>query len=200
MTRPQAASRRSRDYASTIWAALLVVACASCAEPSLPERTDERETPSQTRLQEVITYRACSSAPPGALMPLPRDVPTEQDPLTSAVMELVKGVNDRESALGCTSFFSTETQNALRGIRRTESGDTVLVDFRDFARALGDSAGVKSFLPPGIMAELTWTIFQFDDVNAIRFSFDGSESAFWQWLAGPDAAPEVFTRADWEQI
>lgn len=115
-------------------------------------------------------------------------------------MELVKGVNASETALGCTSFFSSQTQNAVRSVRQTEQGDTVFVDFREIDRALADSADVKSFLPPGIMAELTWTIFQFAEVNAIRFSFDGSETAFWRWLAGPDAVTEVFTRADWEQI
>jgi hypothetical protein len=112
----------------------------------------------------------------------------------------VKGVNEHESALGCTSFFSSATQGALRGVHRSEQGDTLFVDLRDFTDALPDASGVMSFLPTGFLAELTWTLFHFDDIDAVRFSFDGDEPAFWHWLGGPDAPVEIFTRTDWEQI
>ena len=179
---------------------ILLFALAACTEAPIPDGGAWETADPPARMQEVITHRSCSSADPGALLPLARHVPADRDPVASAVAELLKGVDEHEAALGCASFFSPETRGALRGVRRNERGDTVFVDFRDFSDALPDDVGVNSFLPPGIMAELTWTLFEFETIDAIRFAFDGDEPAFWSWLAGPGARVEVFTRRDWEQI
>jgi hypothetical protein len=152
-------------------------------------------------MQEVFAYRACDFAAPGELIALPREVPADVDPVAATVSELLRGVTDEERAGGCRSFFSSETDDALRSVRTNPDGDTVHLDFRDFSAALPDEPAAKSFLPPGVMAELTWTIYhQFPRVQAVRFSFDGDEQAFWSWLGGESTEPTTFTRGMWERI
>lgn len=163
-------------------------------------RVDADAPPADDAVQEVLTYRACSFGNPGELVPLPRSVPADRDSVAAAIAELVKGVNADEAARGCTSYFSEETRNSLRAVRRSGGGDTVTVEFRSLMGLVPEVQGARSFLPPGIMAELTWTVFQFTDVEAIRFSIDGDEQAFWRWLGGPGTRAQVYTRADWEQI
>ena len=101
-----------------------------------------------------------------------------------------------ERERGLRSSFGPWTDNALLDVQRR--GDTVHIDLVEFPRAILDDPGAKSFLPPGLMADITWTMFrQFPDVAAIRLSFAGSEQAFWSWLGGPVRA---FTRRDWERV
>ncbi|HEX2165733.1 MAG TPA: GerMN domain-containing protein [Longimicrobiales bacterium] len=135
------------------------------------------------------------------MVPLPRTVSADRDPAAASIAAVVAGVSEAEADRGCSSFFSSRTANSLRDVRRSSNGDTVIVDFRNFTDALPEAPGVKSFLPPGVMAELTWTLFhQFPDIAAARFLFDGDEQAFWTWLGGPGTAAHAFTRAMWEQI
>jgi hypothetical protein len=116
-------------------------------------------------------------------------ISADREPVAAAVETLLEGVNEEERGRGCESFFSSSTAGALREIRRSDRGDTLAVDLRDFTGALPDAPGVKSFLPPNVMAELTWTLFhQFPQIEALRFSFDGDEGTFWVWLGGPGAA------------
>jgi hypothetical protein len=144
---------------------------------------------------------ACVSpaAVPGQLYRAYRRVHASADPVEAALRELVRGPSQQEEAIGLSSFFSERTADALQRVTHSSRGDTVTIDFTaDLAGRLPPSPEVKSFLPPGIMAELTGTVFaQFPKVQAIRFRFDGSERAFWQWLSGE---PRAFTRRDWEQV
>lgn len=185
-------------YSHSLLLLLLVSACMGT-----PQRGQTRGNGPATEppRQEVIVYRACDSAEPGALMPLRREVPADLDPVAAAIGELLRGVNDEERARGCSSFFSPRTADALRSVERSEGGDTVLVDFRDFSPAIPDAPGATSFAPPGVMAELTWTIFQqFPDIDAVHFSFDGDERAFWTWLGDEATEPQAFTRRMWEEV
>jgi hypothetical protein len=77
----------------------------------------------------------------------------------------------------------------------------VFVRFHDFSGTIPELAGATSFLPPGVMAELIWTIFrQFEEIDAARFSFDGDEATFWSWIDGEGTEPRAFTREDWDRI
>jgi hypothetical protein len=194
--------RRNPPEAGHAWRApwlVLWVAVAACSDAGVPEQ-EPRPPEAEPPTQEVVTYRACPSETPGGLLPMSRSVPIDQDPVAGAVAELLKGVDESEASRGCTSFFSSATEGALRTLHRNDQGDTLFVDFRDFSEALPGTPAVRSFLPPGVMAELTWTLFHFESIHAVRFSFEGDESAFWRWLGGPGARVEVFTRTDWEQI
>jgi hypothetical protein len=148
--------------------------------------------------RRVAVYFACAGGLPGQLYPAFRLVNDTIPAIEAALAALLRGPTNAERERGFHSFFSASTAGALLRVRASVQGDTVHVDFADLPRRLPATAGVKSFLPPGVMAELTWTIFgQFPEVQAVRFSVDGSERAFWAWLGGP---PKVYTRTDWEQI
>ena len=180
-------------------AALLCVG--ACTEPPRGEQAPESGRATESPSQEVFAYRACETAAPGALVPLPRTVAAGRDRAAAAVRELVRGVNEEERRRGCTSVFSSRTEHAVRNVYRSAGGDTLTVDFHDFTAAIPDVPGARSFLPPGVLAELTWTIFQqFPDIEAVRFSFDGDERAFWSWVGGAGTPPQVYTRGMWERI
>lgn len=177
---------------------LLVVFC-GCT--GVPERQPANHDPLEPGVQEVSIYPACEDAAPGELIALPREVPDDLEPTAAAMREVVSGVSASEHARGCRSFFSSSTATALRGVHHSPGRDTVVVDFHDFSEAIPDVPEASSFLPPGVMAELTWTIFdQFPHIEAVRFSFDGGERAFWNWLGAEEPEPRAFTRDMWERI
>ena len=168
-------------------------------EPASPSAACVSPHPSaHADSQVVAVYFACERGNPGQLYPAYRSVAAERPAIEAALAELLRGPTAEERALGLHSLFGARTAGALRSVRLSSGGDTVTVDLEPLADRLPANPAAKSFLPPGVMAELTWTIFaQFADVQAARFAFDGSESAFWRWLDGP---PQIFTRSDWEQI
>jgi hypothetical protein len=148
--------------------------------------------------QVVAAYFPCERGNPGQLYPAFRHVAADRPAIEAALGELLRGPTPQERALGLHSLFGSSTADALRSVVLSAQGDTVTVDLEPLAGRLPANSAAKSFLPPGVMAELTSTIFaQFADVEAVRFAFDGSEETFWHWLDGP---PQIFTRSDWEQI
>lgn len=162
----------------------------SSSSPSAPEAT-----------QEVAVYLSCEGAQPGSLQPMQRMAPAELDPAEASIQSLLRGATESERAQGCRSFFSPETAGALLSFRRSAGRDTVSFNFADFSDAIPNNVAAKSFLPPGVMAELTWTLFdQFDQIEAANFAFDGSRDAFWSWIAGEPSTAQTFTRRDWEQL
>jgi hypothetical protein len=179
----------------------VLLAIGACSGPSQGDQPPTGSDTATTQVQQVLVYRACDGAAPGELAALSREVPADMDPVVAAISEMLRGVNDAERARGCSSFFSSATENALRAVNHNARGDTVQLDFRDFSDAIPDRPGAKSFLPPGVMAELTWTIFQqFPSIEAVRFSFDGDDRGFWGWLGGEGTEPETYTRTMWERI
>lgn len=158
--------------------------------------------PLETGTQVVQVYFINTEGAPGELYPVSRTAPTQVDPVEAALQELLGGPTQAEYLQGYRSRFSEQTAGMLRGITRSDSGDTLTIDFADFRHLLGEhNVPATSFAPGGIMADITWTVFkQFPDVQALRFAFHGDEGAFWSWLAGAPGAPEVFTRTDWSQI
>lgn len=148
--------------------------------------------------QVVAVYFPCDTAMPGSLCAADRRVDDPALRLERAMQALVAGPTASEREHGYRSFFSDATADALLSARTNAAGDTAWLDFRDFSAALPDQPAVKSFLPPGVMASLTWTVFKsFPRLDAVHFSFEGSERAFWGWL---DGSPVTFTRRAWEQI
>lgn len=165
----------------------------TCGDPQPPSPPDDA----------VLVYFNCESAAPGALTPVQRPVPdsaaaSPEARLEAAIRALVAGPTADERERGFRSFFSADAGVRLLDARVSEAGDTAWLDFTSFEGRLPDGPGVRSFVPPGVMAELTWTVFRSSpELEAVRFAFEGSESAFWSWVGGP---VEVFTRRDWEQI
>ncbi|MDQ3949412.1 MAG: hypothetical protein M3282_03615 [Gemmatimonadota bacterium] len=124
--------------------------------------------------QRVVVYFACAGGAPGQLYPVFRPVSDTVPAVEAVLAELLRGPTDAERERGFRFYFSPATADALRQVRTSAKGDTLHVDFADLPGRLPDTPDVKSFLPPGVMADLIWA-----------------------WLGGP---PQVFTRTDWEQI
>lgn len=164
----------------------------SCADPRPEERPGTRV---------VTVYFACTGDVPGQLYPAYRAVPEDAEAVQAALEEMLAGPDEAERSLGYQSLFSDRTAGMLHGVTRSATGDTLTIDFADFRAALRDSPNPTSFVPGGVMADITWTVFQqFPDVRALRFAFDGDEGAFWSWLSARSGEPQVFTRTDWEQV
>ena len=161
-------------------------------------RCETAEPPTAPGSRRIVVYFACTGGTPGQLYAVPRIARDSSAPIDAALGALLSGPTDAERARGFTSFLGSHTANTLRSVRFDAGTGTLSVDFDGFTTRVADEPGARSFLPPGVMAEITWTIFsQFPEVRAVRFSEDGSERAFWTWLG---AEPEVFTREDWERI
>jgi hypothetical protein len=152
-------------------------------------------------VQVVAVYFTCEAPVPGQLYPVYRQVPEGADPVRVAVEYVLRGPTAEERSHGFRSLFSDRTAGMLRGIERSADGVTLRIDFADFRPALQENTIPASFGAGGVMADITWTVFQqFPDVQALRFAFEGDERAFWSWVAGEPSAPQVFTRRDWEQV
>jgi spore germination protein GerM len=111
-------------------------------------------------------------------------------PLDGALRALVVGPTAEERADGLGSWFSADTRDVLRRVR-VEDGHAV-VDFRGELRDLipGASSSTGSQL---LLVSLNRTVFQFDHVEAVEYSLDGSCDAFWEWL---QRSCEPVTRAE----
>lgn len=171
-------------------------------DPIKPIGKMEPETVEE-HTQVLNVYYTCTEQAPGGLYPVDRIVPEKVDAIQAALEEMLKGPSEEEKKLGFRSHFSEQTAGMLKSVERIKDGKTIIINFADFRNRIDRSTvpSSVSFGPGGIMADITWTIFkQFPDVDALRFSFEGDESAFWSWLTGQQHAPKVFTRTDWEQV
>lgn len=80
-----------------------------------------------------------------------------------------------------TSLFSERTRGRLSGAW-IEPGGRAVIDLADFSALVPNastSTGARRLL-----SELTATAFQFAEVTAVEYRFDGSCAAFWAWLGG----------------
>lgn len=108
----------------------------------------------------------------------PRQVPAAAEPVRAALDELVAGPTADEQNRGAGSFFSTETAGTVRSA--TIDQGLLVVDFVDFRRHLGgasSSCGSAQFL-----AELNTTVFEFPEVQRVRYEIEGSCYTFTSWL------------------
>lgn len=144
---------------------------------------------------EVAVYFFCESpdAVAGQLYGVVR--PADDDALTAAIEAQLRGPTEQEAAQGYASTLA-----GFDGVTLNEAA------FDDSGRAVIDLSGLpdplpehtESFLPPGIMAELTWTAFHVPGIDRIEFRLDGSCDDFWQLLGQDDCRD--YTRHDWEQV
>ncbi len=103
----------------------------------------------------------------------------ELAPIIVAFDELVGGPTDEEIADGAGSFFSAATVDVVRSV--TLDGDGVLsVDFDDIRLSLNNAS--TSCGSSSLLSQLTSTAFQFEEVERVRVSINGSCSVFFNWL------------------
>jgi len=145
---------------------------------------------SESTTVQVLYECAGDGFYPDISTPLTRVV-APGDPIEATLRELLAGPSDEERAMGFSSFFSTESADALASIAL--DGSRLTVDFND-AILIGNastSTGGMYFL-----AELQANLFQFPEVDSIEFRLNGSCDDFFMWL---QYGCETLTRAQWEQ-
>lgn len=100
------------------------------------------------------------------------------DQVAAALSLLVAGPNMEEVAMGASSFFSAESEGVLRAMSQV-NGELV-VDFRDMRGLLSNAS--TSCGSESLLAQLNATVFQFEEVERVRYEIDGSCDVFSNWL------------------
>ena len=107
-------------------------------------------------------------------------MPDTSDPIRSAFDELVGGPTRAEVAAGASSFFSDETERAVRSA--TVAGGLLVVDIDDVRAVLTPAGANTSCGSAALLAQLNATAFQFAAVDRVRYELEGSCDAFGEWL------------------
>ncbi len=98
--------------------------------------------------------------------------------LTGAMRELLRGPTRAERVRGYGGWFSAKTAGMLRRVTIVQG--VARIDFRNFSRVIPNaSSSCGSAL---LLAQLDRTAAQFRSVRRAVYSFDGSVSAFYEWL------------------
>jgi len=92
--------------------------------------------------------------------------------------ELLKGPTAAERRAGYGGWFSARTAGKLRSVRITAG--VAFIDFADLRKIIPNaSSSCGSTL---LLAQLDRTATQFATVQRAVYSFNGSRSAFYNWL------------------
>lgn len=98
--------------------------------------------------------------------------------LRGAMAALLRGPTRAERRLGYGGWFSARTAGRLRSVRISRG--VARIDVRDLRRIIPNaSTSCGSAL---LLAQLGRTARQFPTVRRAIYSFDGSVSAFYEWL------------------
>ena len=116
----------------------------------------------------------------GAPQAVQRVVPDTHDPLPFALAELLEGPTNAEIADGFSSFFHDRTATGL-GKVEIRPDSLAIIDFLDFSHLIPDAASATG--SARLLGELNHTVFQFPSVKSVIYRFNGSCSAFWNWLS-----------------
>ena len=154
-----------------------------------PCREDAPETGSGTVLR--IYYTCGPSSVPTASSFVYRVVPDTSLVLTATIQELVKGPDDDERALGFVSFFSPATSGAFVGLDLASGKATVGFSGIGDIPNITTATGSQFFI-----ANLNANVFQFDTIDAVEYSLDGSCDAFWALF---QSECQTVSRADWDR-
>lgn len=162
-------------------ALLLVIACSTSGDPSTTSEPSSTSRPNSTTTtpagQSIDVYFGVEgSTDCGEVQAYSRQVPSEIDPIQGAFESLLAGPTAAESS--ATSWFSTETADALRSVSLAEGRLTVdLADLSSVISGASSSCGSAALL-----AQLQATGFQFPEVEEIEFQFEGSCESFFNFL------------------
>jgi sporulation and spore germination protein len=98
--------------------------------------------------------------------------------LRGAMTALLRGPTVAERRKGYGGWFSARTAGKLRSVTLLDG--VAHIDFRDFRRIIpGASSSCGSAL---LLAQLNRTALQFPTVHRALYSFNGSRTAFYEWL------------------
>ncbi|HSL56957.1 MAG TPA: cell wall-binding repeat-containing protein [Acidimicrobiales bacterium] len=97
---------------------------------------------------------------------------------TAALAELLRGPTEAERGAGYSSWFSSATEGYLNSVSVADG--LARADFRDFSGIIPNASTACG--SAALLASLDATLTQFSTVDTTRYSFDGSETAFYEWL------------------
>ena len=107
-----------------------------------------------------------------------RQIDASADPIVAAFESLVAGPTIDEEASGAGSFFSAKTTGMVASAIVNDG--VLVVDFDDLRSVIPNAS--TSCGSMALLAQLSTTAFQFDDVERIRYEIDGSCDTFAEWL------------------
>jgi len=110
--------------------------------------------------------------------PFGRFVGADLDPVEAALEALVAGPTAEESAAGAGSAFSTRTADVVSSI--TLDDGLLVVDFANLPSLMPNAS--TSCGSEALLASLNSTVFQFPDVERVRYRNDESCDGFANWL------------------
>jgi hypothetical protein len=144
--------------------------------------SDSGGTPTDSAVSEPVTVDVYFNTGDGSdcseVSAFPRTVGPTDDLITITLAELVAGPTAAEEEAGASSFFSADTASVLQRVALTDG--LLVVDFIDMSGLIpnaGTSCGSAALL-----AELNNTVFQFDEVERVRYLLEGSCDDFGNWL------------------
>lgn len=107
-----------------------------------------------------------------------REISATVDPIQGALEQLTGGPTAAEEAAGAGSFFSEASAGSLPRLDLVDGHLTVVFDdFRALLNNASTSCGSEAFL-----SSLNATVFQFDDVEQVRYTIQESCGVFYGWL------------------
>lgn len=140
--------------------------------------TTTATTTSTPGVDVLVYYSTGDGTDCGLVAPFERTIPADVDPIFGALEQLVGGPTTTEAAAGAGSFFSEATADAV--LSATLTNGLLTVDFFDYRVELANastSCGSEAFL-----SSLNDTVFQFSEVERVRYTIFGSCNEFYNWL------------------
>jgi spore germination protein GerM len=171
---------------------LLLILLAGCRAPAAMQ--NDRVTPSPAVPVTVFVYFTDSNQNvPAGPQPVQRQIraATVEDRLSATLESLLEGPTESERQAGLDSWFSGATAGMLQEVTIAEDG-AASISFRDFSRIIPNAS--TSAGSGMLLSQLHATVFQFPEVQAVTYQFNGSCDAFWNWL---QAACQQVSRDDW---
>ncbi|MGB2694788.1 MAG: GerMN domain-containing protein [Dehalococcoidia bacterium] len=163
--------------------ALAAVACNDGKEEPAPDTQPTTAPTEEARTMPVTVYFANTEQNPNMedcslVFPTERQVPTTDTVAEATLTELFRGPNDAEASEGFRSFFSSETDGVLIGLKI--EGDTAyvnLADIRGIISGANSSCGSAEFF-----AEVEQTLADAASVRRVIFAIDGDPATFYEWM------------------
>ena len=107
-----------------------------------------------------------------------RQVDAAADPIVAAFEGLVAGPTTDEEASGAGSFFSAETTGMVASAIVNDG--VLVVNFDNLRSVIPNASTTCGSM--ALLAQLSTTAFQFDDVERVRYEIEGSCDTFAGWL------------------
>jgi len=125
---------------------------------------------------DVTTLRVFFADASGGAVEVARTVPKTTGVLRASLIAMLDGPTTDERAAGLRSWFPDNSGGAVEGVTLADGRATVRLSFQ-----LTDLPAAPP--PDEVLAQLNATVFQFDNVQLVRYELGGSCEAFDRWLA-----------------